>query len=279
MWTRKELKEKAKARFMPNYWRCVLVALIFTVITGGSVLSSSGRGNGGDYGYEDIRVEEMDLDALVDLDEKNFVTDIGGLKNFVGDIGGFLEHEMKVNGISRQDFAVIIPILLAAVTGVVLIVAAIAFLVQVFLLNPLSVGCSRFFVRNLSDTAQVKEICYGFDNHYMNHVKIMFFRSLYTFLWTLLFVIPGIVKSYEYQMVPYILTENPDITKEDAFALSKRMMDGNKWNAFVLDLSFLGWQILSGITFGILGIFYVEPYVCQTGAALYETLKNRQFTA
>lgn len=271
MWTRKELKEKAKARFMPNYWRCVLVALIFTVISGGSVVASSasGRGDGGNYNYGDVSMKELDLDERL----------IPGAKNFGEDLRGLIEHEMKVNGISSRELAVIIPVLLAAVMGVVLIVTAIALLVRVFLLNPLSVGCSRFFVRNLSDIAQVKEICFGFDHHYMNHVKIMFFRGLYTFLWSLLFIIPGIVKSYEYQMVPYILAENPDITKEDAFALSKRMMDGNKWNAFVLDLSFLGWKILSGITFGILGLFYVEPYVCQTGAALYETLRYPQSTA
>ena len=104
----------------------------------------------------------------------------------------------------------------------------------------------------------------------------MFFRDLYTFLWMLLFIIPGIIKSYEYQMIPYILAENPEISRNEAFQLSKDMMYGNKWKSFVLDLSFLGWEILNICTFGILGIFYVNAYEDQTEAALYETIKNQQ---
>ena len=62
----------------------------------------------------------------------------------------------------------------------------------------------------------------------MNIVEIMFLKSLYTFLWTLLLIVPGIIKSYEYRMVPYILSENPAIDSKRAFELSKRMMDGQK---------------------------------------------------
>ena len=70
-------------------------------------------------------------------------------------------------------------------------------------------------------------------------------------------------------MVPYILAENPAMNRKEAFLISKKMMMGQKWNAFVLDLSFLGWRCLEAITFGILGIFYVEPYVQATIAELY----------
>ena len=115
----------------------------------------------------------------------------------------------------------------------------------------------------------------GVENNYKNIAKTMFFRDLYTVLWSMLFIIPGIVKSYEYQMIPYLLADNPQMTKEEAFAESKRMMQGQKWNAFVLDLSFIGWDILSGMTMGILGIFYVQPYKDGTHAALYEALRYR----
>ena len=74
-------------------------------------------------------------------------------------------------------------------------------------------------------------------------------------------------------MIPYLLAENPNLTKEQAFTLSRQMMTGNKWNAFVLEIiSFLGWEILAGFTFGILNVFYVEPYKNLTYAALYEEL-------
>lgn len=65
---------------------------------------------------------------------------------------------------------------------------------------------------------------------------------------------------YEYMMVPFILAENPDMSRKEVFALSKKMMTGNKWKAFVLDLSFLGWSILGGITLGILNVLFVAPY-------------------
>ena len=104
----------------------------------------------------------------------------------------------------------------------------------------------------------------------------MFFRDLYTILWTVLFIIPGIVKAYEYRMIPYILGENPNMEMSEVFAMSKQMMTGNKWKAFVLDLSFILWEILGACTLGILSIFYVGPYRCLTCAGLYQALKEEQ---
>lgn len=160
---------------------------------------------------------------------------------------------------------------------VVLVVMVIAFAVSAFLLNPLVVGAQRFFVVSHYQKAELGELGYAFSNSYMNVVKTMFFKALYTFLWTLLLVIPGIIKGYEYRMIPYILAENPGIDSKEAFAMSKQMMDGNKWNAFVLDLSFLGWIILSVFTCGILAIFYVNPYIYMTDAELYVALKEITF--
>ena len=91
----------------------------------------------------------------------------------------------------------------------------------------------------------------------------------------MLFVIPGIVKGYEYRMIPYLLAEHPEMSTKDAFARSKEMMSGNKWKAFVLDLSFLGWKLLSLLTCGILSVFYVTPYEHATNAALYDALKDK----
>jgi len=93
--------------------------------------------------------------------------------------------------------------------------------------------------------------------------------------WSLLFIIPGIVKSYSYRMVPYILAENDEISGKEAIELSMQMMNGHKWNTFVLDLSFLGWQILSAFTLGILSVFYVAPYIHATDAELYKTLRDQ----
>ena len=93
-------------------------------------------------------------------------------------------------------------------------------------------------------------------------------------LWLLLFIIPGIVKIYEYRMIPYLLADNPDMSKQEAFRMSKAMMKGNKWRAFVLDLSFILWDILGVITLGIVSVLWVDPYKQQTDAALYNALKT-----
>ena len=77
----------------------------------------------------------------------------------------------------------------------------------------------------------------------------MFLRDLFTALWSLLLVVPGIVKHYEYLMVPYIIAENPAMDYKEAFQISKQMMDGEKMEAFIMDLSFLGWYLLTSCNF------------------------------
>lgn len=258
MWTRKDLKTRAKARMSFNYWKCVFVAVIVAMLAGGGAIGSS-VGNSSSTWVED----KLDQDEEYSYQGESLI--IRNIKNEVSQ----MEESVREDGMLVAVVIIVAIIVLVAI----FIALAAAMLLNCFLLNPLVVGCKRFFYRNLNEKAQIKEICFNFDYSYLNGVKVMFFVDLYSILWTLLFIIPGIVKSYEYKMIPYILAEQPDIDKEAAFAISRQMMDGNKWNMFVLDLSFLGWQILNVMTFGILGIFYVNPYVEQTHAALYEVLK------
>ena len=158
-----------------------------------------------------------------------------------------------------------------------LIIMVIATAMSVFLYNPLLIGAQRFFVVSHYQKAKLDELGFAFSNAYGNVVKTMFLKGLFTSLWTLLFIVPGIIKGYEYRTIPYILAENPGIDYREAFAASKQMMDGNKWKAFVLDLSFFGWNFLSIFTCGILAIFYVMPYIYMTNAELYVALKEITF--
>jgi len=113
----------------------------------------------------------------------------------------------------------------------------------------------------------------GFKTNIGNNIIAGLLVSLYTFLWSLLFVIPGIVKAYSYSMTYYIMAENPNMTPSQAIEESKRLTDGFKWYLFVLDLSFIGWHLLSGLTCGILDAFYVGPYVRNAKTEYYEALK------
>lgn len=94
-------------------------------------------------------------------------------------------------------------------------------------------------------------------------------------VWMLLFIIPGIIKSLSYSMAPYILADCPQVGAREALRLSKRMTNGHKAEIFVLQLSFIGWMILGAITFGILLVAFVDPYMSLSKAGQYDYLKNR----
>lgn len=99
--------------------------------------------------------------------------------------------------------------------------------------------------------------------------------QLWIFLWSLLLVIPGIIKAYAYSMTPYILADREDISTTEALKMSMEMTRGYKAELFIAQLSFIGWFLLAGITFGIVGVFYVIPYFTITMGGYYEELKMR----
>lgn len=102
--------------------------------------------------------------------------------------------------------------------------------------------------------------------------------QLYIFLWSLLLVVPGIIKSYSYALTPYILIDNPNMKYDEAIDKSIEMMRGNKFRLFCLDLSFIGWVFLCLFTFGI-GIFFLVPYIYATRAIFYENLKDNNINS
>jgi uncharacterized membrane protein len=133
-------------------------------------------------------------------------------------------------------------------------------------------GSQNFFLKNRKTNAEIEEIAFGFQEPYMNKVKVIFFTAIRIALWTLLFIIPGIIKAYEYRLVGYIVAENPYIETKDALKMSSDLMNGNKWKAFVYDLSFIGWILLTIITLGLVGVFYLQPFKCASDAELYAVL-------
>lgn len=343
MWTRSELKKKAKKRVSAHYWKCVLAAFVLSLAVGstgaalgsnlGNFTSSFTSGlragqNAADFEdsmdeladdiedaadeFEDAADELGDTaDKLGDFaDNPGDALDISAEGTFNVAMDGFFEgiedgindiliadedtkeeinnaiSELRdaldksgITGISDSAKQTLISIIIALVIGYlifVFVVWVVNVLFMVFIRNPFQLGSKKFFVDNHNEdiNPSLGGLVISFKGHYANTVKIMFLRDLYETLWSLLFIIPGIIKSYEYMMVPYILAENPDIDSREAFRQSKALMTGNKWKAFVLTLSFIGWTLLDGLTCGILGIFYVNPYMAQTYAELYFALKE-----
>jgi len=273
MWTRRELKEKAKFSFKANYWKAVLVAFIAIAIGGGL----GGAGTAATSIPSNLTVTPHVQTTSYDSDYYyDYGDELDDIPNFDGEWTdeevNELVHEVQ-HETSSPAFVAGAGLALMLIILIALVAIAVAIVIDAFIINPLEVGSKRFFLRNLNQTAEVKEIAYAFDNNYMEIVKTVLLRDVFIALWSLLFIIPGIIKSYEYRMIPYLMADDPTLTRTQAFEMSKNMMHGNKWKAFVLDLSFLGWNILSLLTLGILGIFYVYPYEFMTDAALYEALR------
>ena len=268
MWTRKSVKQKGKGSFFKNFWKCVLVALILSTIVGamsnsfgGSFPAFSSGMNHSDVATTDQDDGDNGLGIDVDIDTDNDDYSIA-----------FTDDNGTTYGIPENVGIAVITIIIISFF-VSLIITAIALAVKYFLLVPFEYGCRKFFRKNLDEPAKLSNIVYVFDSHYKNVVKTAFMRNLFISLWSLLFIVPGIIKAYEYRMVPYIISEDPNMNYKDALAESKKLMMGNKWKTFVLDLSFIGWDILSLLTWGMLEIFFVAPYKASTEAALYESLK------
>lgn len=274
MWTRKQIKEKAKKAFQLNYWKCVLCGLIFAIIVGGAS-GAGGAASGGSSTFSSLMynnqhreetetVEEVEVEGIDENSDPVTVTVV------TSDDNG---NEIDVNETDVAFGIAIFSIVALTVFAIVLVASAVGIAVDVLLINPVEFGCRNFFRRNLDEPAKLSSLTFAFDKNYKNAVKTAFFKDLFIWLWSLLFVIPGIIKAYEYRLVPYIFAENPDMKYSDILAESSKLMKGNKWKTFVLDLSFIGWELLSLCTCGLLSVFYVDPYKLQTDAALYEALK------
>jgi hypothetical protein len=281
MWNRSDLKARAKLAIKHNYWKSVLVALILMILVGGTGSStSSTSSNTSNSTSSSTGIYGLDLSPDVLLDDSDTYENISGtVGNTVGSsVGSAVVQNSSLSGIST--FSTIFGLFSALGIGIFLVILVIAIAFNIFVCNPIEVGGCRFFIENavitgdVSETAGVGKILSAFQNGtYKNTVVTLFKRDLFIALWTLLLLIPGIIKSYEYRMIPYLLADNPEMSADEAFRISKEMMDGEKWHAFVLDLSFIGWGILSALTLGVVGIFWVNPYQYATNAELYLELK------
>ena len=261
MWSRVELKTQAKNLLKLNYWLFVLGGIILSFVTTGHISGSGGLKLNYNANSKNIYDISNSIGDAFSSDQKDITYDF---KDSINEITGSITPS-----IAKTIIAVVIGSIVIA-----LVAALIGIALSVFVFNPIQVGAKRFFSRSYEARCDMGEISYGFKSNYLNIVKIMFFRSLFTVLWGLLFIIPGIIKAYEYSMIPYLLSENPAMDMQQAFDESRRMTYGQKWQIFVLDLSFIGWNILSSFTLGLLGIFFVSPYMCLTKAGLYRRLRG-----
>lgn len=237
MWTRSDLKANAKSVLSKNYWMAFLVSLVYGIISGAAGSATSGS-NG------------------------SMSSSMASLANTGSDSG---------------EMMALFAAIMAAMMAMIGVIFVISFIASFFLYGPLTVGKNRYYMESRSSKSTFTQLFYGFKNNYMSTALSMFLTELFTSLWTLLFIIPGIIKGLQWSQVGYILAENPEITGARAREISTMMTDGEKWDIFVLQLSFIGWNLLGALACGI-GTLFVAPYVEATFAELYAKMRDKALT-
>lgn len=136
---------------------------------------------------------------------------------------------------------------------------------------PLSWGLTVSLLRNhREESVDLENLFEGFRRgRYVRVFCALFLVNLFTFLWALLLIIPGIMKAFSYALTPYILLDEPELTAKQAISRSCEIMQGRRWKLFCLYFSFIGWGILCLLTLGI-GFLWLAPYMNASIAAFYE---------
>lgn len=147
------------------------------------------------------------------------------------------------------------------------------FLIKIFLANPISAGARNAYRRLLHNDEEVFSNTFNgaFNGDYTHRVLTMLLKDVYVLLWSILLIVPGIVKSYSYALVPYLVEDEPELDADSCIHRSRELMAGHKWDLFCLDMSFIGWFFLCILTAGI-GFLWLSPYVKTSHAAFYEDL-------
>ena len=249
IWTIRDLKKKARKLLKNCYWPAVAVCLLTTMLTGW--IGSAGIGIG--------RIQAENASGL-EMSEQR----MRELKDDLKDRNPIAEYKISI--VQKQ---LNLLVFVFAVTASIVIVV-LGLLVIFCIGNPVKVSSKRFFMCNRKRTANIGVILYVFRNHYTMHVTAaMFYRTVSIIGHGLLLVVPGIIKHYEYSLIPYILAENPTMQYKRAAQLSTKMSEGQKMAMLKMDLSFLFWEIagifFTGSGFGVL--HHAVPGVCK-GRAL-----------
>ena len=288
MWSSKMLKQNAKLALKQNYWRAVGICLLTAFLVGGIAI---GTVHFGVFSPSEIgdAVLMQSADRFAVKSNSQIVDEFlheGEPQSFLGEPKPTRGVLAAVFNNATKSQSILFGVLNAVnqfvfndqIFGgvIVLIGALLGILYWLFISNIVQVGRNRFFMENrLYKGTKTGRILFSYQVRRGRRTAwVMFVRSIWLYLWSLT-VVGGIIKRYSYYMIPYIMAENPDINRKEAFALSRSMMNGQKWRTFVLELSFLGWELWGIMTFGIVKILFLLPYKEATMANLYMSLRRR----
>lgn len=172
-----------------------------------------------------------------------------------------------------DETTVIIGILALILVMLVLIMLLVHFIIG----GAVTLGYVRFNLNLIDGNNPRFADLFSQFHHLGKGLVLQFLRNIYIILWTLLFIIPGVVATYRYAMAPYLMHDFPELSASEAISESKRLMDGNKWRLFCLNFSFIGWDILCAFTLGI-GYLWLAPYREAAFAAFYKEIQYGKYS-
>ena len=188
-------------------------------------------------------------------------------------LAGQTIYSAGTNGINSDVGALIVGGL-----GIIFIVSLVIAVIYLILGSIVGVGYAKFNLNLVDKKETAFETLFEYFSYWKTTAVMRLLRGLYVFLWSLLFFIPGIVAGYSYAMTDYILAENPNLTASEAIEQSKTMMYGNRFRLFCLQFSFIGWDILATLAFGI-GHLWLIPYKKAATAAFYREVSGTEYVA
>ena len=295
IWKTKEIKKEGRNVLKNNFATLVMATLFITILFGGSI----GNRTGYSFFTETFNQIQNIQNYGKPIDEKQMVKENLDkvLSQYLsGNMNGFIKEYNEKNNVYSGFFFSAFYFISNSETEIqnfvksisddeskihtaraaLLIFTSIGIFIRILLINPISVGEKRLFLESINyKKTKLWRITYPFKfrkKRYKDTAETMLTVRIYQLLWNVT-IIGGAIKHYSYLMVPYIIAENPHIKAKDAIKMSKEMMNGNKWKAFLTDTTFFGWEILNILTLGLAGLYY-SPYYMATYAALYTELRK-----
>lgn len=239
-----DFREKARNALSGNWAVAVGTGFVASLLGVNTALGSSG-GGGGSYSGSSGSVGEEELEQIMENEE------------------------------AAAAIAIVLLIILAII-GVIAMFGMIVGLMKFIIGGPITLGYIKFNFDMLSGKKPEFRDLFSQFHRFGDAFVMQLLRALFIGLWTLLFIVPGVIAAYRYAMAPYILYDNPHMSGHEAIEKSKEMMDGNKWRLFCLNFSFIGWSLLTIFTLGI-GMLWLMPYMESSYAAFYQTLKEEKY--
>lgn len=250
-----DFRAKAREALSDNWGKAVGVGLVASLLGASTTVAGVGGSAGRDSSMESAgtSVEAESMMGSMDFSSIDSITDL--------------------NGIIPTEYQVGFMVLLSVLGFIGILFAVLHFVIG----GAVTLGYVKFNLSLVDRKSAAFAQLFSEFHRLGAGIAMQLLRAIYTFLWTLLFIFPGIYAAYGYAMTPYILAENPDMGANEAITKSKELMNGNRWRLFCLELSFIGWSLLCVLlTLGI-GVLWLKPYMEASFAAFYREISAEKY--